>query len=47
MSTSYSVVFTDFTERHFIKSFKKKYKNAVYRGYSKRNKHYFCFAGLS
>src|SRR3989338_2560632 len=28
MSISYTVVFTDFTERHFIKSFKKKYKNA-------------------
>jgi len=28
MSTSYNVVFTEFTERHFIKSFKKKYKNA-------------------
>ena len=28
MSTSYNVVFADFAERHFIKSFKKKYKNA-------------------
>ncbi|MBP6859113.1 MAG: hypothetical protein KBC69_00615 [Candidatus Magasanikbacteria bacterium] len=28
MSTNYSVVFADFAERHFIKSFKKKYKNA-------------------
>lgn len=28
MSTNYTVVFTDFTERHFIKSFKRKYKNA-------------------
>ena len=29
MSTSYTVVFTDCTERHFIKSFKKKYKKNV------------------
>jgi hypothetical protein len=28
MSTSYHVVFTEFAERHYIKSFKKKYKNA-------------------
>lgn len=28
MSTSYNVVFAVFAERHFIKSFKKKYKNA-------------------
>lgn len=28
MSTSYTVVFAEFAERHFIKSFKKKYKNA-------------------
>lgn len=27
-STSYSVIFEPFTERHFIKSFAKKYKNA-------------------
>jgi len=28
MSISYNVVFAEFAERHFIKSFKKKYKNA-------------------
>ncbi len=28
MSTNYNVVFAEFTERHFIKNFKKKYKNA-------------------
>jgi len=28
MSTSYNVVFADFAERHFIKNFRKKYKNA-------------------
>ena len=28
MSTNYNVVFAEFAERHFIKSFKKKYKNA-------------------
>ncbi len=26
MNTNYAVYFEDFTERHFIKSFKKKYK---------------------
>ena len=28
MSTSYTVIFTEFVERHFVKSFRKKYKNA-------------------
>ena len=28
MSIRYNVVFAEFAERHFIKSFKKKYKNA-------------------
>ncbi len=28
MSTNYNVVFAEFAKRHFIKSFKKKYKNA-------------------
>lgn len=28
MSISYNVIFEQFAERHFIKSFKKKYKNA-------------------